>query len=87
MYITSILLVNCTDLTGLKVRFDSALFGINHNPLDKDYKNRLSNPLDGNLSNAFCYLSFDTTIIGRFFLQVTGHRPLFYQYRKYPKHL
>ena len=26
-------------------------------------KNLLSNPLDGNLSNAFCYPSFDTTII------------------------
>ena len=24
---------------------------------------------------------------GRFLLQVTGHMSLFYQYRKYPKHL
>jgi len=44
-------------------RFDSALMVINHNPLDKDYKNLLSNPLDGNLSNAFCYPSFDITTI------------------------
>ena len=44
-------------------RFDSSLMVINHNPLDKDYKNLLSNPLDGNLSNAFCYPSFDITTI------------------------
>ena len=29
----------------------------------------------------------DCSFSGRFLLQVIGHRSLFYQYRKYPKHL
>ena len=39
-------------------RADGAIPRINHYPMDKYYQNRLSYPVDGDLSNGQCYSSF-----------------------------